>query len=705
MIEYTYTIGEVPFEEWAQAHQDCEMLHMKGLIVNNIEGEVVGPYGLIIMKMPSLIFVDVEYLGIIIDYNWYEDDMEYDLSEENDIDYYTVDKTFKICIINQEPEYEEFNHDLGLLGRMVENKDYDTTFKIIKESNPTDNTNKEYIVTSDGKTLIWMRTTKKKILSGFADGSTQEYVYPYRKCEIPIGIERIGYYALSHDWWNDPIEITFPDSIKELDEGAFAYTNIETLSIPESIVKIGCNAFYFCRITSLHLPKSLKVIPKGCFFKCCLKNLEIPGTIEEIQDYAFSLYNRQTVYIPEGVRKIGAYSFSNVRKIEIPPTLQYLDPNFGNTDDPKGWYDPVVHVSPDNPWFYDIDGILYRKGEKEQFLEGVIKKPISHRLIKIPDANAKVYTAGEIYADYPSNNIKPINSKKTRFWVYMPDSGHNIIDLCKHHYLDAKNVYGIEYILDGPILVEDEDHNHHLYSNDLSQVLISDEDAEYKIYTFDNKGRVYISQDEPFEKGKSFPFASTPAKFWCIYYDETPVLTRKYEGLGVFSKDGIATAKLNKKWGMINLQEEVVIPFEYSELGSFDEYGMAMAKKGQKRGYINRKNEVVIPFKYDMFYHSFDENGVAIAMTGRGYESLSYFIDRKNNVLGSQIKDAYFDGIWSQKFHIFEKDGLYGYCRQFGEEFSGCIYKEIEMVKPDHIRVSLDGIHFEDIPYDADTKI
>jgi len=655
MAEYTYTIGETPFEEWAQTHKDCELLHMKGKIVDNLEGEVENSYNTVIQSMPVLKCVDVGQLKIIPNEG-----------ASQSLEYWRI-------AIDEDYYWEKAGYYLGLLGKMVINKDYGSYFTI----------NKDTIISKNGKTIVWMR--------------------PQEKLEIPNGVERIGRYAFAE--YDETTAVSIPDTVKEIKNGAFVYAEIKSLFLPDSVNSIGPYAFHECPIKELHISNSLTIIPKYCFSNILVEKIIIPPSTVVIQEYAFGSCKGMSIHIPEGVRQIKAHAFPEVRRIELPSTLKYLDAEFAEGNDSTDMSEPSVYVSPKNKWYYDIDGELYRIEENEPPNDPESILPVGYRIVKLPVPIDKEYSVEEIKADYLANNIAPINSEQTRFWVYMSDTGYNIINRSKQPYIISYMVSDIRFTIDGPVLIIDRSYRHHLFSNDLSKLLFSDEEEEYCIYDFDNEGRVYVEQDETMNWENFSPFAPSPKKCWCIYYDETPVLTRKYEGLGVFSKDGIATAKLDKRWGMINLQEEVIIPFEYRELSAFDEYGMAEAKKGQKRGYINRKNEVVISFKYDLFYRKFNDEGVAIAMIGRDSKPLSYYVDRNNNVLGTQIKDAYYDSVWYKKFHIFEKDGLYGYCRQFGEEFSGCIYKEIEMVKPDHIRVSLDGIHFEDIPYDADTKI
>lgn len=66
-----------------------------------------------------------------------------------------------------------------------------------------------------------------------------------------------------------------------------------------------------------------------------------------------------------------------------------------------------------------------------------------------------------------------------------------------------------------------------------------------------------------------------------------------YEDLGKLDGTGIIPAKLNNKYGMINIHNQVIVPFEYDYLEVFHD-GLAQYKQGGQRGYINIKGQKVI---------------------------------------------------------------------------------------------------------------
>lgn len=73
--------------------------------------------------------------------------------------------------------------------------------------------------------------------------------------------------------------------------------------------------------------------------------------------------------------------------------------------------------------------------------------------------------------------------------------------------------------------------------------------------------------------------------------------------------NGIATFKKDNKFGKINNRGEVVIPPIYEAISTYH-HGLAAARLNKKWGYIDINNNVVIDFDYDTA-EDFDENGEA----------------------------------------------------------------------------------------------
>ena len=68
-------------------------------------------------------------------------------------------------------------------------------------------------------------------------------------------------------------KIKLPSSVREIAEGALAYSQIETVELPAKLEVIGANAFYGSAITSIIIPKGVTLIKATTFQKC--ENLEV----------------------------------------------------------------------------------------------------------------------------------------------------------------------------------------------------------------------------------------------------------------------------------------------------------------------------------------------------------------------------------------------------------------------------------------------
>ena len=123
------------------------------------------------------------------------------------------------------------------------------------------------LYTADGKTLTAFpsRYDYKNKLEADGTAANGDTVYIYN---IPEGTERIGAYAF-HDFYmyEATLQVGFPDSLKEVGEGAFYSVDLNELVLPEGTEKIDNKAFYLADIRSeeLLLPDSITEIGTDAF--------------------------------------------------------------------------------------------------------------------------------------------------------------------------------------------------------------------------------------------------------------------------------------------------------------------------------------------------------------------------------------------------------------------------------------------------------
>ena len=219
--------------------------------------------------------------------------------------------------------------------------------------------------------------------------------------EIPNSVTRIGSSAFSVCTNLTSIEI--PNSVTSIDYYAFSgCTGLASIEIPNSVTRIGQYTFSGCTgLTSIELPNSVTYI-ESCAFEDCtgLTSVELPNSVTRIDDYAFSGCTGLTsIEIPSSVTEIGDYAFSGctgLTSIEIPSSVTEI----GDYAFPC-----IVNVSPDNPNYASINGILFDKEMTE-----IINCGYNIRHIVIPEIFTGVLSRDE-FSSCDSIEEMTINTK------------------------------------------------------------------------------------------------------------------------------------------------------------------------------------------------------------------------------------------------------------------------------------------------------
>lgn len=160
---------------------------------------------------------------------------------------------------------------------------------------------------------------------------------------------------------------TIPDSVCSIDCAAFEQCkNLRKITIPQSVTTIGERAFNGCpNLTEVTFQQSVTNIGKGAFNHCPnLKKIILPNSVTTIGDRAFSICTSLIeVIIPNTVTTIGNEAFaecSNLSTIFIPNSVVNIGNNaFGGSF--GGSKLKQIKVDSSNPYFCDIDGVLFSK--------------------------------------------------------------------------------------------------------------------------------------------------------------------------------------------------------------------------------------------------------------------------------------------------------------------------------------------------------
>ena len=149
---------------------------------------------------------------------------------------------------------------------------------------------------------------------------------------IPDGVLKIGHRAFCNGD-RSVKTVTIPDSVKEIENGAFEYCrNLISVTIPNSVTKIGAGAFSKCSsLTSVTIPESVTEINGGTFDECTsLKSIIIPDSVTSIYNNAFDRCKSLTsVVLGEGITRcdIKFKGCSSLESITLPKTLKTFKMN------------------------------------------------------------------------------------------------------------------------------------------------------------------------------------------------------------------------------------------------------------------------------------------------------------------------------------------------------------------------------------------
>ena len=195
--------------------------------------------------------------------------------------------------------------------------------------------------------------------------------------------------------------ISFAHGLKAIESHAFSGIGISELVIPEGVERIELSAFSPCMdLKSVRFPSSLKVLGEFAFSGCRrLTDIEFPEGLEEICRSAFSMcLMLKNVTLPKRLKKLVRGVFlgcSNLKEIGIGPALSAVENNaFSGCRSLRR-----ANVSPDNPFFRDIDGVLFSRDCKTlvYFPGGLLE-------IGIPDGVTEIGAE----AFYENNNFDKI---------------------------------------------------------------------------------------------------------------------------------------------------------------------------------------------------------------------------------------------------------------------------------------------------------
>ena len=154
-----------------------------------------------------------------------------------------------------------------------------------------------------------------------------------------------GWNAYLQNWEGDEPHaetLVIEKGITEIGAATFLGARMNHVTLPEGLLVIGSNAFGMCSgLKEITLPQSLTEISDGAFHGTSLTSIDIPANVKTIGDGAFHLgaspeeQTLKTVTLHEGLQSIGemAFCMCPISEIDLPDSVSYMgDGVFWGTD-------------------------------------------------------------------------------------------------------------------------------------------------------------------------------------------------------------------------------------------------------------------------------------------------------------------------------------------------------------------------------------
>ena len=117
--------------------------------------------------------------------------------------------------------------------------------------------------------------------------------------------------------------VSFPSSLKQIGENAFACQSLTWLILPDSVIDIGPGAFGRNQLETLQLPKQLSKISDHCFRENKLTEVKIPDSVVEIWREVFRHNQINNLELSQNLKKMGMFAFANnaLTEVKIPDSV------------------------------------------------------------------------------------------------------------------------------------------------------------------------------------------------------------------------------------------------------------------------------------------------------------------------------------------------------------------------------------------------
>ena len=390
--------------------------------------------------------------------------------------------------------------------------------------------------------------------------------------------------------------VDIPDGVISIGEKAFYSSNLENINLPESIEFIGEYAFGKCAFSKIKLPSNITDIYNGTFYWCTnLKEVILPDKLKTIRTFAFNHCSLENIVLPDSLEVIGAgaFSYTKLKSIKIPENVHTIGITWNEKICTRFnafvGCDKLVNVDVDeeNKYYYDIDGILFSKGNLfSNWKVSIECYPIGKNdtLYIIPEEVLSIGSSAFVGTKNLKNLIIHSNLSEINGWnfeerndlILYGEEGSYCETYCKSkniRFATIKSFYGsrvkaLESIPNDKygIIVRDENGNN--VNN--AKVIIDDKMVNTNIngiavfnnnFNFDQEHKITIECDGYYTyKEESLYINENNYKNICIYSKKTPPHKLSY---AYYNEFGTIVENLYlKKWDILNskkiiYQEEI----------------------------------------------------------------------------------------------------------------------------------------------------
>lgn len=142
-----------------------------------------------------------------------------------------------------------------------------------------------------------------------AESNVEQVLFGDKVEYIPVGLCNM---------MNKLTSVVLPETVKIIDDYAFASTRLQSMVVPNSVTKLGMSAFWGCEeLKQITIGECVEEIGDYAFSRCSnLESVVIPNSVMSLGDEAFwSCTNLKSAVIGKGVTRIGNYTFSRCENL------------------------------------------------------------------------------------------------------------------------------------------------------------------------------------------------------------------------------------------------------------------------------------------------------------------------------------------------------------------------------------------------------